>query len=170
MKKHRKHLITWLFKWTMVVYCRFKNKKAWNLTTAQLLAMEKTSFGHHLGKLLHANDFQLIPKVERHDAYHLLTGFDTTVEDEIALQYCCFGNGKRTLYLYGVLIAGTILLPDYLPYYFKAYRYGKEANSFHHFNFRHILPLNFNDFKQTIFTQNAQIKMNYQKKLIHSKP
>lgn len=167
MKKYRKLFITWLFKWTMVIYCKFKKKEAWNISTSQLLKMKQSTFGYSLGKLLHSNGFELIPKVERHDAYHLLTGFGTTVEDEIALQYCCFGNGKRTPYLYGVLFLGTLILPDYLPYYIIAYKYGKQANSFHHFDFEKVLPLDFIDFQQTIFTDTAQAKMNYYKKLKH---
>ena len=167
MIRYRKLVITWLFNWTMGVYCKFKKKEAWNISTEQLLEMDKTTFGHTLGKLLHDNNFQLIPKVERHDAHHLLTGFGTRIEDEIALQYCCFGNGKRTPYLLGVLLVGTLILPDYLPYYIKAYRYGKQADSFHHFDFKQILPLNFIDFQQTIFTNTAQARMNYYKNLKH---
>lgn len=163
MKKFRKQLIMWLFDWTMIVYCKFKNKKPWNITTTQLLAMEASSFGHHLGLLLQKNGFQLIPKVERHDAYHLLTGFSTSVEDEIALQYCCYGNGKKTLYLFGVLLVGTLLLPEYVTYYIKAYKYGKEANTFHHFNYKQVLPLNFNTFKASIFTPTAQAKIAFYK-------
>lgn len=167
MKTNRKKIITWLFNWTMLVYCKFKKKEAWNISTKTLLEMKASTFGHQLGKLLHDAGFELIPKVERHDAYHLLTGFDTSVEDEIALQYCCYGNGKRTPYLFGVLFLGTLILPDYLPYYLKAYRYGKQANSFHHFDYKKILPLEFDDFQETIFTNTAQAKMNYHKKLKH---
>ena len=155
MKTEREKLITWLFNWTMVLYCRFKKKKSWNITTQQLLDMPTDTFGYHLGQLLHTNGFELIPKVERHDAYHLITGFGTTVKEEIALQYACFGNGKRTPYLYGVLCLGTLLLPDYFSYYLKAYQYGKQANSFHHFDFKQILPLNFETFKSIIFSEKA---------------
>ena len=153
MKKQRKKIINWLFNWTMILYCRFKQKQPWNITTAQLVAMPANSFGHHLGILLQTNGFELIPKVERHDAYHLLTGYSTSVEDEIALQYCCFGNGKRTPYLLGVLAVGTLLLPEYVPKYIRAYYYGKSCNCFHHFDFKKVLPLDFEDFKQAIFTK-----------------
>ena len=79
----------------------------------------------------------------------------TNVEDEIALQYCCFGNGKRTPYLSGVLILGTCILPDYLPYYLKAFRYGKEANSFHHFDYKTLLHVRLDDFRQSIFSKSS---------------
>jgi ubiquinone biosynthesis protein Coq4 len=149
----RKKLITWLFHWTMIGYCKFKQKAAWGITTAQLLYLPSQSLGHHLGQLLHKNGFELLPKVERHDAYHLVTGYGTAVEEEIALQYCCFGNGKRTPYLYGVLLLGTFILPDYMSMYLKAYRLGHEANSFHHFDYKKLLSVNFEHFRSTIFNR-----------------
>jgi len=149
----RKKLITWLFDWTMIIYCKFKKKEAWGITTAQLLEMPSYSFGFHLGQLLDKNNFELIPKVERHEAYHLITGYSTSVADEIALQYCCFGNGKRTPYLLGVLLIGTILLPDYFSSYIKAFQIGKSANSFHHFDYKKLLSVDFENFRKIIFTQ-----------------
>lgn len=165
----RKHLINWLFEKSMVFYCKFKKKKPWGITSQELVSMPSNTFGHHLGCLLVANEFELIPKVERHDAYHLLTGYSTAVEDEIALQYACFGNGKRTPYLLGVLFLGTFILPDYLPHYLKAYQFGQHANSFHHFDFKTVLPLDFDTFRQAIFSKNAldhlsKNKCNYQNK------
>jgi|TARA_R110002020_G_scaffold95012_4_gene228208 hypothetical protein len=151
MKKIRKQIIHWLFDQTMVLYCRFKKKEPWNVTTQDLLSMPSNTFGYRLGQLLQQNGFDLIPKVERHDAYHLVTGFGTSVEEEIALQYTCYGNGKRTPYLYGVLALGTLILPDYLPFYLGAYRYGKLAKSFHHYDYKKILPLDFKTFQSSIF-------------------
>lgn len=160
MKTLRKQLIHWLFDKSMILYCRFKKKQPWGISVSQLLTMPKNTFGYELGLFLSTHGFRLIPKVERHDAYHVLCGYGTTVEDEIALQYACFGNGKKTPYLYGVLFLGTIILPDYLPYYFKSYRFGKRAHSFHHFDFKKILPLDFNEFRSTLFSESMLQEMN----------
>ena len=151
--KYRKRLINWLFEISQRVYTSlFKNHKPWNISRDELLTYPKTSIGWHLGKFLETNDFELIPKVERHDAYHTITGFGTCVEDEIALQYLCFGNGKRSPYLYGAMILGTIILPDYYKYYFKAYQLGKAAHSFHHYDFSRLLSISLESFRATIFT------------------
>lgn len=153
MKQFRKHLIHWLFEKTMLIYCKFKKKQAWNISVKQLMKMPTNTFGYRLGIFLHAQGFELIPKVERHDAYHLITGFNTTVEDEIALQYACYGNGKRTPYLWGVLLLGTLLLPDYWSYYLKAYSFGKNSHSFHHFDYKKVLPLDFQLFHDALFSE-----------------
>lgn len=149
----RKQLISWLFEKSQRLYRRFKKKQLWGLTSEDLLAMPTNTYGYRLGGFLRTNGFELIPKVERHDAYHVLTGFGTSQEDEIALQYLCFGNGKRTPYLFAVLLLGTLILPDYLGYYRKAYYFGKKSNSFHHFDFKTVLPLDYQLFRSTIFSE-----------------
>lgn len=157
MKKLRKQFIEWLFEHSQKVYTRmFKRHDAWGISRSILLEYPEDSFGKHLGKFLEQNDFELIPKVERHDAYHTLTGFGTKVEDEIALQCLCFGNGKRSLYLYGAMILGIIILPDYYKYYYQSYNHGKQANPFHHFDYELLLHVNIDDFRQAIFTESQR--------------
>ncbi len=150
----RKKLIEWLFEKSKKIYTNlFKSQHPWEISKKQLLTYPKNSFGKHLGLFLNENNFELIPKVERHDAYHTLTGYGTKVEDEIALQYLCYGNGKRSYYLYGVMILGTIILPDYYKYYYKSYCIGKNANSFHHFDYKELLMISIHDFRQVIFSK-----------------
>lgn len=151
--KMRKKLILWLFKHSQNIYVKLKRKEPWGITTLELLSYSEESFGYHLGKLLSANNFELIPKVERHDCYHLLTGYGTSVEDEVALQYVCFGNGKRTPYLLGVLFIGTIILPEYYKYYLKSYRLGKNCNQFHHFKYENLLHFSFEEIRTAIFNR-----------------
>lgn len=135
------------------MYIKFKRKKAWEISSKELLEYPKESFGYHLGKLLEKNEFELLPKVERHDCYHLLTGYGTKVEDEIALQYVCLGNGKKSPYLFGVLLIGTIILPEYFKYYLKSYQLGKKCNQFHHFQYQRLLHFSFQEIRETIFNK-----------------
>lgn len=151
----RKKLIEWLFENSQRVYTSmFKKEEPWGIAAKELLYYPKNTFGYHLGVFLNKNNFELIPKVERHDAYHTLTGYGTKVEDEIALQCLCFGNGKRSLYLYGAMILGIIILPDYLDYYYKSYCIGKKANAFHHYDYKKLLHISFEDFREVIFSKN----------------
>lgn len=150
----RKRIISWLFEYSQGIYTKlFKNHKPWGVGRLELLKYPKSTFGRHLGEFLDLNNFELIAKVERHDAYHTLTGYGTKVEDEIALQCLCFGNGKRSLYLYGAVILGILILPDYWKYYYDSYSIGKRANSFHHFRFERLLKVNFEDFRTAIFKE-----------------
>ncbi|WP_298902650.1 Coq4 family protein [uncultured Psychroserpens sp.] len=157
MKNIRKQFIEWLFEHSQNLYTKlFKNHEAWGIYRAELLNYPKSSFGRHLGEFLDTNDFELIAKVERHDAYHTLTGYGVTVEDEIALQCLCFGNGKRSPYLYGAMILGIVILPDYYNYYYRSYHIGKQANTFHHFDYKHLLHVDINDLRQAIFSRSQR--------------
>jgi ubiquinone biosynthesis protein Coq4 len=161
---YRKQIIVRLFEISEKFYVRNfkKNKQAWGLTRAELLHYPSTTFGYQMGVFLQQNNFELIPKVERHDAYHVLTGFGTRVEDEIALQYVCFGNGKRSPYLFGVMIIGTILLPDYLRYYLRSYYHGTRANSFHHWDFKKLLHLPLDELRSAVFPRKYLRKLESQ--------
>ena len=149
----RKKFIYWLFEHSQRMYIKFKNKKPWSISSDELLTYSKDSFGYYLGLLLKTNGFELLPKVERHDCYHLLTNYGIKVEDEIALQYVCFGNGKRSIYLIGVLLIGTIILPEYYKYYIKSYQLGKNCNQFHHFKYENLLHFSLQEIKESIFTK-----------------
>ena len=153
MKHLRKSFIAWLFDQSQNVYTKmFKHHEPWGVDRAELLTYPENSLGKHLGVFLQTHNFELISKVERHDAYHTLTGLGTQVEDEIALQCLCFGNGKRSPYLYGAMILGILILPDYLEYYYKSYRIGKNAHPFHHFDYKKLLKVNIHDFRHAIFS------------------
>ena len=157
----RKKLIIWLFKHSQKIYTKFKRKKSWGISRTELLTYPKETFGYHLGDFLEKNNYELIPKVERHDAYHVLTNYGTTVEDEIALQYVCFGNGKRSPYLIGVILIGTLLLPEYYNYYKSSFSLGKNCNTFHHFKYNRLLSYSMNELQLSIFST-SQIKTEKQ--------
>ena len=152
--KIRKQFIIWLFEISKTIYTYlFKHHEAWSVTKKDLLTLPNDSFGYHLGVFLDDNNFELIPKVERHDAYHTLTGYSTNVEDEIALQYLSYGNGKRSPYMYGAIVLGSILLPDYLSYYIKSYQIGKQANAFYHLDFSKLLYTPIYNLRRCFFTE-----------------
>ena len=149
----RKKIILWSFMQSQKVYMKFRHQKPWDISTEELLEYPKESFGKSLGDFLHENDFELIPKGERHDAIHVLTGYGTEVEDEIAMQFLCFGNGKRSFYLYSSLLAGILILPEYFNYYLKSYRLGRSCNTFYHFNYKNLLNYSFYELREVIFNK-----------------
>ncbi len=158
----RRKFIYWLFEHSQRIYIKFKIKTPWGLTSQDLIEYPKESFGFHLGIILHKNNFKLLAKVERHDCYLLLTNYGTKVEDEIALQYVCFGNGKKSLYLISVLLIGTITLPEYYKYYIKSYQLGRHCNKFHHFSYKNLLHFSFQEIRENIFNQQQIIQIQKQ--------
>jgi len=159
--KYRKQLILWLFKNSQNSYVRLfkKNKKAWNISKEELLKLPKDTFGYQYAAFLEKNQFEVLAKLERHDAYHIITNYKTAEQDEIALQYLCFGNGKRSIYLYCVIGLGTLILPDYYAHYLKSYQLGKNANTFYNLDFESLLRINLKIIQEIIFS-NAYLISN----------
>ena len=159
----RKQILAFLFDTSQKIYnYQFLKRKPWNIKKTELLTYPKNSFGKHLGIFLDENNFELIPKGERHDAYHTLTGYKTKEEDEIALQFLCIGNGKRNLYVFAAAFVGGILFLEHYKYYYKSYCIGKNANPFYHFDYKKLLHVSIDDLRQAIFSKKQTELLNTQ--------
>lgn len=118
----------------------FKKNKPWNITKSELLAYPSGSLGFHLGEFLDLNSFDIQEKLEDHDIIHVLTNTGIKVVDEIGMQYYLLGNGKRSFYLYMVIISGTLTYPTYFKIFKKEYQRGKLAHK--HFQLDYLKLLN----------------------------
>lgn len=145
-------MVSTLFEMTQTVYLKyFKKNTAWAINKKQLLDYPKSTLGYNLGRFLEKQGFDIIPKAERHDVYHVLTGYSIREQDEVALQYLCYGNGKRSIYGLGVILVGSMLLPEYLKYYIQSYKRGQSAKAFHDLDFKPLLGHSLSDLKGQLF-------------------
>lgn len=155
----RKKICVWLFDVSKLPYAKyFKKNSPWNLSANDLLQFPLNSLGNELGKFLDTNQFSLIPKLEKHDAYHVITEFGTTVENEIALQYFFWGNGKKSIYMYAVISIGFMLVPEYYQLYFKSYKKGKNTNPVYNLNIKKLLTEPLSDVKNQIRLNQSNLK------------
>lgn len=125
--KLREKICAWLFEVTKKPYAvLFKSKReGWGISSSSLLRLPQNTLGYRVGLFLTKNQIDLIPKLEAHDFYHVITGMTTSVKDEIGMQYLLLGNGKRGPYLFSTVGIGTMLLPEYTKYFIQCYRRGK---------------------------------------------
>lgn len=103
------------------------------------MRFEENSLGFHLGCFLLKHNFQIQEKLEDHDAIHILTNTGVTVVEEIGMQYYLLGNGKKSLYLYMVVLSGTLFYPTKFKYFLSEYKRGKQALEFHYLDFYKML-------------------------------
>lgn len=133
-------LLETFYEWSKAPYQRwFKKEHPWDISVKQLVTYPKESLGFHLGSFLLQHDFTPQPKLENHDVFHVLTQIGITVPEEIAMQYYLLGNGKRSAYLYMVIFIGTLLYPDKLMFFIKAYQKGSTALTFYQLDFKKLL-------------------------------
>ena len=128
-----------------------KNKKAWTYSLQDLGKFENGTLGKTMYNFITTNGFKLEPKIESHDAYHVLLGFETTVPEEVAMQFFLVANGKNSLYAIGTAILGFLALPEYWENYLEAFYHGRKACSFANWKFEHLLNEDLSTLKSMIF-------------------
>jgi len=155
--KIRETILVSLYDKSKTLYARyFKSQDAWNITKSTLLCYPDGTLGKMLGEFLLKNNFEMEDKLESHDVFHTIIGFDTKIEDEIAMQYFLLGNGKRSLYMFMVLLPATFLFPEHWNYFKKSYQFGKETPPFYHWDFLSLLDKSLQDIKQILFNNNLK--------------
>ncbi len=117
----------------------FKRRRpAWDLSAEELRRYPVDSLGHRLGLYLDDNGFELLPRLENHDVFHVITDTPTDVRSEIGLQFLLRGNGRSSLYLLGAVLVGGLIMPEHLPFFLRQHARGAAARRFHDTDF---LPL-----------------------------
>jgi ubiquinone biosynthesis protein Coq4 len=133
-------LIEKMYEWSKKPYQKFfKKNDAWNITPTDLIQLPQETLGFHMGCFLLKYNFEMQPKIEDHDVVHVLTNTGVSVIEEIGMQYLLFGNGKRSAYLYMVVLIGTLFYPSKMKTFYKFYLRGKNANQFYHLDFQKML-------------------------------
>lgn len=127
----------------------FKKNQPWGLSRRELLSFEEQSLGFHLGCFLLKHNFQIQEKLEDHDAIHILTNTGVSVVDEIGMQYYLLGNGKKSLYLFMVVLSGTVFYPTKFNYFLSEFKRGKQALEFHYLDFFKMLNVSVIEIQKT---------------------
>lgn len=142
-----------LYEWSVIPYQSLKKNNAWDLGIKDLQRFPKGTLGKSMGDFLVLNNFDLQEKLESHDVFHVLTGTGVTVPEEISMQFYLLGNGKRSAYLFTVIFLGGLLYPDYLQFFYRKYKKGKSAFSFHQLDFYKLLHQPLEKIKTTFLIQ-----------------
>ncbi|TDL99103.1 MAG: hypothetical protein C4K58_07340 [Flavobacteriaceae bacterium] len=141
---YREEIISKMFEFSAELYLKTlaRSRKPWDITIESLLSKPKESLGYAMGEFLQINQFQLQPRAENHDVFHVLTGYKPTVEEEVGLQFLLLGNGKRSLFLFVALLGGFCLMPEAYSFYQKSYQKGKNMLPFTDLAFEDLLDEN----------------------------
>ncbi|MEZ4876966.1 MAG: Coq4 family protein [Flavobacterium sp.] len=143
-----------MYEWSKKPYQKyFKKNEPWDITPKDLIQLPAETLGFHMGCFLLKYSFEMQPKLEDHDIVHVLTNTGVSVIEEIGMQYLLFGNGKRSAYLYMVILMGTVFYPTRYKTFYKFYRRGKNAHPFYNLDFEKMLLL---PIKRIQFTYNIR--------------
>lgn len=128
------------------------SRKAWNISVRDFLNYPEGSLGWSLGQFYVCQGFEPIAKAERHDVFHVLLGYSTSLTDEGAMQFFLLGNGKPSFLTIGTCLLFICLFPLQLPAMLKAFRRGQGATNIRHWDFRALLAEPTHSLQHQIFT------------------
>lgn len=152
----RSTFLNWCYRKTYPTYGRLtrRSKPVWQVNLSDFKCMPPASLGAALGHFLQSNQLQLMPGFENHDMFHIILGYDTSAPQEVALQWCLLGNGKRSTYAILTALIGFFIFPEHWGLLLTAYKRGKRMRPFHHWYFEYLLRENLSE---------LQAFLNYQK-------
>lgn len=128
----------------------YRDKQPWAITTDQLQDLPKNSVGYHLGQFLYQHGFQLLPKFENHDLFHVLLNYQTTVVDEVRMQCCLAASGRNTFSTWITIIIGYLFYPESWSVFKAAYQRGKPLRNFSYWDFEALLTVPLKELQQRI--------------------
>jgi ubiquinone biosynthesis protein Coq4 len=150
----RERALLWLLGNVVEVHARvYSNREPWKLSTEDLARYLQGTLGRELHIFLKDEQLQPVPKIERHDAFHILFGFATTLNDEAAMQYFLVGNGKISPFGLATTIFTGLVMPDRWSDFSFHYKRGKAARSIANWDFKELLNENFEDLRSYIFNR-----------------
>lgn len=156
----REHLMRALVSFHYNYYHRFtyKDKSAWVISIDELLCLPRETIGYQLGDFLRQNGFEFIPKFENHDLFHVLLEYGLTVGDEVRMQCCLAGSGRRTFSTWITIIIGCLFYPEHWRSFYVAYRRGAKLCNFSYWDFEPMLTMPVSELRVHIHGRNTQVE------------
>lgn len=120
----------------------------------ELAAFSPGSLGHDLFLFLRQRNLPLLPHYVRHDLKHVLLCYDTTDEGEACLQSFMLGTGRISFPVIATVVYATLTMPEHWRTMRKAFREGRRAVFFHHWQWNELLTENTSTLRAIIFKTN----------------
>ncbi len=153
-KSWRGKFVLWILEKLSPLHLWFNpNRKAWGLSSDDMLRFKTGSLGQALGLFYKKEKFEPIPKAERHDVFHVLLGYSTNVIDEAAMQFFLWGNGKASFFTVGTCLMTSILFPNKIIVFITAFQKGRNAVPIGDWNFHLLLSENIDALRNGIFNK-----------------
>lgn len=162
----RERMLLWLLGHVIPIHAQlYKRRQPWGLLREDLLHYAEGSLGHELGLFLQQERLQPIDRVERHDAFHILLGFSTSIPDEAAMQFFLTGNGKISPFTLATALFCCVVLPEQWSRFRSEFRRGRQARPLARWDFKELLDIDFKELQQFIFrmrpgTENLSLRIS----------
>jgi hypothetical protein len=150
----RERALLWLLGNVIPVHAKvYSRRPVWGMRREDMLQYPAGTLGHELGLFLARESLQPVDRVERHDAFHILLDFSTSLEDEAAMQFFLVGNGKISPFTLATAAFTTLVMPDKWGRFIREFRRGRTTLSIANWDFFPLLNEPFAEVKAVILRQ-----------------
>ena len=115
----------------------------------QLQQMPEGTLGKDLHHFLKVNKLDILPLLHAHDVKHILLGYDTSLEDEVCLQFFDLGNRFYTLQAIVSSAAFIVILPESWAKFKEAFKRGRAAKPIGRLHFEKMLHISTQELRIT---------------------
>ena len=123
-------------------------RKPWQEDVTSLATYPENSLGNDLSQFLARNEFELMPRAEFHDVYHVLFEYGTSMREETAIQFVVIGNGRWSLPNLVSSVVAIVFYPEHWSFYKESYVKGKLARRFYDIDFHEHLSNDTNSLRK----------------------
>jgi ubiquinone biosynthesis protein Coq4 len=128
-----------------------KSRVPWCLATKDLLNFPEGTLGSSLGHFLKQHQLEPVPKAERHDCFHVLLNFGTSMKEETRMQWFLVGSGKLSLFTTGSALLALAVLPENAKLYWQEFKRGRQSTNIDDWDFFKLLNCNTKELQNIIF-------------------
>lgn len=153
-KQFRKHILIMLtHNVALPMLKNLRKPVPFNYSELELYMLPAGTLGNDLYNFLEKRNLPLLRHYARHDIKHVLLGYDTSEEGEVCLQSFMLGTGRISFPVLATVVYGFATMPEYWKAMKAAYRKGKQATAFHHWNWTEMMK------EETITLRNRIFKL-----------
>lgn len=128
-----------------------RNRQPWKITMESLSQMKVNTLGYDLYLFLSKNNLTIMPRAEFHDVYHVLFEYGTDMKGETKIQFVPLGNGRTSMPFLISTFVSAIFYPEHWEEFYKAFKRGRNANTFHNWNFEELLNKKTTEIRKMMF-------------------
>ena len=121
------------------------NRAPWNITMESLSQLPQGSLGQKLYDFFRNNNLKIEPRYEKHDVFHVISGYGVGVVNELAIVFFMLGNGKYSVFNLGAAPVALLLYPDKWSDFYRQYKRGKRFAYLDAYDFEKQLSRDFNE-------------------------
>ncbi len=121
------------------------DREPWDISMQSLSEFADGTLGQRFYDFFQSNNIKIEPRYEKHDMFHVISGYGVGVGNELRIVFFMLGNGKYSVFNLGAAPVALLLYPDKWVEFIKHYKRGKQFAYLDDYDYESMLSNNFEE-------------------------